>query len=729
MPDWPVWTHGMEFGLTEKQLENPEAFGLLPDIYSAVSLIQDAIAALPMQFYRVNADGSEEQIEDGTNPVVALFERANQLETGYDMIHALVGHFLISGNGAIFLDYEGVNQGNAIAATGGNGALVPAQLWTLPTHLMKPVLTKGRTIETYKLYNGGTQPVDVPAGQVVWIPDFATNPDGMGMSRLAPLDLNTHTSYDMERYQRELFKRGGMTAGVYSSDQGIGTEERARLKEDLSVEGEGPENYFRPVILPRNLKWVRSGLSHQEMQFFDASEWSTQKIARVFKIPASLLGIRVGGLGGSDKGIDSDMLLFIRHGLMPITRRVERRINERLFKELFGMPDVRVRFDYSNEPALQAVFLDQATAYQAATGKPCVTVNEGRKRMGLPPDDDERSDSLWAAEDQKAEESAAKMEALANKPMAPPGQQKAALVEDVLRSESDQIRDMQRVAAGHEHARWTEFANVRVRAILKTQRERMVRRALESERSADSARFIDSTSLLSLLEDGRDIAAARKLLRHIFMELGASAASEVAASAAVDVAFSVLSKRSRSWLENGSFEMMKHINETTRGLLKEALADGIGKGETLSQLVSRVNEVFGERIARSAVIARTESHAAMNGGRLEGWTQAQEQTGLKLRKQWLTSKDENVRGTPDGRYKDSEFSHFHADGQSVPVEQPFFVGDRHKKTGEHCMSPGDRTLSAGNRVNCRCTMVVVVDDLPDEISQKATPIEEVLARD
>jgi uncharacterized protein with gpF-like domain len=59
-------------------------------------------------------------------------------------------------------------------------------------------------------------------------------------------------------------------------------------------------------------------------------------------------------------------------------------------------------------------------------------------------------------------------------------------------------------------------------------------------------------------------------------------------------------------------------------------------------------------------------------------------------KEWLSAIDERTRD-----------AHVAANGQVVPVEEPFIVD------GEELMCPGDSGagVSAGNVINCRCTMV------------------------
>ncbi|QNJ55942.1 Mu-F like minor capsid protein [Microbacterium phage Rasputia] len=59
-------------------------------------------------------------------------------------------------------------------------------------------------------------------------------------------------------------------------------------------------------------------------------------------------------------------------------------------------------------------------------------------------------------------------------------------------------------------------------------------------------------------------------------------------------------------------------------------------------------------------------------------------------KRWVTRHDDRVR-----------LSHRHADGQTVPVGQPFTVG------GTQLMYPGEREALFGEVVNCRCTLIGV----------------------
>jgi len=62
------------------------------------------------------------------------------------------------------------------------------------------------------------------------------------------------------------------------------------------------------------------------------------------------------------------------------------------------------------------------------------------------------------------------------------------------------------------------------------------------------------------------------------------------------------------------------------------------------------------------------------------------------KKEWLASKDEKVRD-----------SHVSTDGQVVDINESFTTGD-----GNKLMQPGDYSAPASDIINCRCTVLPVI---------------------
>lgn len=103
---------------------------------------------------------------------------------------------------------------------------------------------------------------------------------------------------------------------------------------------------------------------------------------------------------------------------------------------------------------------------------------------------------------------------------------------------------------------------------------------------------------------------------------------------------------------------------------------------------------------RAKMIARTEIISASNAGSLAG----AESTGLPLQKIWLTARDKNVRD-----------SHIITDGQKRNLKQKFDVN------GSPAMQPGDPSLPAHERINCRCSIIYQVEGRANPLTELQQP--------
>jgi len=141
-------------------------------------------------------------------------------------------------------------------------------------------------------------------------------------------------------------------------------------------------------------------------------------------------------------------------------------------------------------------------------------------------------------------------------------------------------------------------------------------------------------------------------------------------------------------------EMMRqritNVADTTRQQIVSAVARGFDDGLGQTGVAGYIRDLIpGMSGYRAGMIARTEVHGAANYGSVS----AAAETGLRLRKEWISAEDERTRE-----------SHALANGQIVAQDDAFDVG------GEALMYPGDPEGSAAEVINCRCTTGFIVDD-------------------
>ena len=126
--------------------------------------------------------------------------------------------------------------------------------------------------------------------------------------------------------------------------------------------------------------------------------------------------------------------------------------------------------------------------------------------------------------------------------------------------------------------------------------------------------------------------------------------------------------------------------------LKGDLTTSLLKGESIPDMARRIKGTVEKSMKDSIRIARTETTRVQNSARYDVGKHGEE-LGFEMMKEWVATSDDRTRD-----------EHNEADGQQVPIDEPFNVG------GEEMMYPGDISLgaSAWNVINCRCTIVNII---------------------
>lgn len=140
-----------------------------------------------------------------------------------------------------------------------------------------------------------------------------------------------------------------------------------------------------------------------------------------------------------------------------------------------------------------------------------------------------------------------------------------------------------------------------------------------------------------------------------------------------------------------SFKRIKTIPERQFALLRSTLLVDYFTGKPFQSMLEKLESV-GTRKSMAYIcerIYRTEIMKAVNKSQFEIGAQIQVHTPEPLMKEWVATSDERTR-----------MAHRLADGQIVPINEPFNVGM------EKLMYPGDPIGSAANVINCRCTMII-----------------------
>ena len=137
------------------------------------------------------------------------------------------------------------------------------------------------------------------------------------------------------------------------------------------------------------------------------------------------------------------------------------------------------------------------------------------------------------------------------------------------------------------------------------------------------------------------------------------------------------------YVKVNSFKYAKEITETTEALLKNSLGTALTNGESVEQMMKRVNTIYDYSAAgRARTIAQTEMIGSVNYGALEG----NKQSGVVWGTQWIGSLDDRIR---------EDHAALTADEVAVALGDDFPI--------VNIQYPGDPSGEPEQVINCRCT--------------------------
>ncbi len=245
--------------------------------FRCVKLIAEAAAALPLVL-------QDEVQRYETHPLLALLARPNPAQGRAELLEALYGHLMLSGNAYV-------------EAVPGQ-TLVPGELHVLRSDRMHVVPGPDGWPAAYDYAVGGKKHRFAvgETSPICHIRSFHPQDDHYGLSPLqaAAMALDVHNA--ASRWSKALLDNAARPSGaiVYRGADGHGAmsaDQYDRLVSEMESHHQGARNAGRPMLLEGGLDWKPMGFSPSDMEFQKTKEAAAREIALAFGVPPMLLGI------------------------------------------------------------------------------------------------------------------------------------------------------------------------------------------------------------------------------------------------------------------------------------------------------------------------------------------------------------------------------------------------------------------------------------------------------
>jgi HK97 family phage portal protein len=245
--------------------------------YRSVRLVAEAAASVA---WTILIDGAERK----GHPVERLLARPNPREGGAELMEALYGHLLLSGNAYC----------EVIAIEGGPRelhALRPDRLTLVPGPDGWPAgyeYRAGANIMRFSIEPGGRSPI-------LHLRLFDPLDDHYGFAPLSAAQVALEMHDAASRWNKALLDNSARPSGalVYAArdNENLSDNQFDRLKVELEQAFQGTTNAGRPILLEGGLDWKPLSLSPKDMDFLEARAGAAREIALAFGVPPLLLGM------------------------------------------------------------------------------------------------------------------------------------------------------------------------------------------------------------------------------------------------------------------------------------------------------------------------------------------------------------------------------------------------------------------------------------------------------
>ena len=277
-------------------------------VYSGVRILSEAVASLPLHFYKYGKNGSKVKAVD--HPLyMLLHDEPNPEMTSFVFRETLMTHLLLWGNAYAQIIRNG--KGEIIA-------LYPL----MPDRMKVDRDEHGRLYYEYQVSsddaptNKGTT-VKLTPDEVMHIPGLGF--DGLvGYSPIAMAKNAIGLAIAAEEYGSKFYANGAAPSGVLEHPGTL--KDPSKVRDSWSQTFGGSANSHKVAVLEEGMKYTPISISPNEAQFLETRKFQIDEIARIFRVPPHM----VGDLEKSSfSNIEQQSLEFVKYTLDPWVSRWE----------------------------------------------------------------------------------------------------------------------------------------------------------------------------------------------------------------------------------------------------------------------------------------------------------------------------------------------------------------------------------------------------------------------
>ena len=325
-------------------------------VYSCVRLLADTVSSLPVGAYvRRGRNRLSYSTVYGDQP--KWIATPNPESTRLEFYEQLVTSFKLEGNAYVLTVRDDMGDVQEV------WCLDPRNVRIERTAPGEPLIYFVKIKDSQGIYEQR-----LTAREVLHIPDFRLPGQIYGLSPIAACRTTLGAAMAADTYAAAYFGNAANPGGVIEVQGELTEEQASDIMRDWNLTHTGPYRAGKIGILSGGASFKPLTINAQDAQLLDTRRFSVEEIARIFRVPLSLLGHPVAG-AMSFASVEAQNLSFVQHSLRPILERIEQSLST-LLPEADGF----IRFNL--DALLRGTTLERYDAYTKGLREGFLSLND-----------------------------------------------------------------------------------------------------------------------------------------------------------------------------------------------------------------------------------------------------------------------------------------------------------------------------------------------------------------
>lgn len=238
------------------------------------------------------------------------------------------------------------------------------------------IFREGREVK-YRVQQGD-QADYIVYGQdtIIHIPLLTLPGELRGVNPIEQLRRTFGLSATLDESAASLFSSASMPSGIIEVPHELTKDQAETLKAGWIRHHTGA-NMHTPGVLTGGSTWKPLSFKPEDTQLLASRGFSTEEIARIFRVPPVLIGVTTPG-AMSYSSVEQQNLAFVQYTLRPLTEALERQLSTLLLP-----PDAFVRFNMDS--ILRGTAQARAEVHRIAIQEGWSSINDIRKMEDMTP--------------------------------------------------------------------------------------------------------------------------------------------------------------------------------------------------------------------------------------------------------------------------------------------------------------------------------------------------------